>query len=83
MNTNIYRCDNHRMIEADTASQAASVFALRKARTQYGKTAQVGALRLDSYSSNGLVYNFDAFIGYPVGRNQTAGCNVRFTVYRE
>jgi hypothetical protein len=78
----IYICEKHRAVEADTFSEAAGVFALRKARAKYGSSAQVGALRLDCWSQDGTLSEYEAFIGHSTGRNQTTGNNVRFTVRR-
>jgi hypothetical protein len=79
---NTYTCENHKPINAESFTAAAEIFALRKARATYGRSGRVGALRLDSYSVNGRLAEFDAFIGRPSGRNETSGANVRFTIYR-
>lgn len=80
----IYTSPGHRPTDAaDAGSQreVGEIFARRKARRLYGRRGTVGALRLDSWSQDGTVMEFDAYIGRPVRDGGVAGRNVRFTVF--
>jgi hypothetical protein len=59
---------------------AAEIFAKRAARRAFGRRGLVRTLVEDSYTRNLSIVEFAAFIGYPSGRNETTGHNVRFTV---
>lgn len=76
-----FTCDNHKPFYGETHGEAGDHFALMKARRRYGRRGQVGACRVDCW--NGEAVHFEAFIGYPVERNATAGGNVSFVVYGE
>ncbi len=76
-----FTSQGHKSIEADSQSEAAQIFAERKARAKYGKAGVVGACRVDSTRVDGGMFEAEAFIGYRTGRNETTGSNVRFTVY--
>ena len=76
-----FRCEKHKPVYADTMQDAAEIFALRKAIAEFGRRAQVGALRMDCWAQDGRFAEFEAFIGRPSGLNQTTGYNVHFTVF--
>ena len=59
---------------------AAEIFARRAARRAFGRRGLVRTLVEDSYTRNLSIVEFAAFIGYPSGRNETTGHNIRFTV---
>ena len=76
-----YQADNHRAVDAQTASEAAQVIAARKARAEYGKAGRVGACRVESQSPDGTVSECCAFIGYVSGLSETTGRDVRFVLH--
>lgn len=43
-----YHCENHKRVHADSMREAAGVFAERKAKAEFGRGAQVGALNQSS-----------------------------------
>lgn len=76
-------CENHRpVITTDDLREAAEIIANRKARALYGKTGYARTCTLESWSEDGKIGEFNAFIGYRTGLNQTTGRNVRFTLTR-
>jgi hypothetical protein len=77
---NLYSCNGFRSVRSDSIRDAAKVFALRSARRAFGRRGIVRTLVEDSYTRNLSIVEFAAFIGYPSGRNETTGHNVRFTV---
>lgn len=80
---NRYTSPGHKPTDAAGAGnqrEVGEIFAQRKARRLYGRRGQVGAIRVDSYSQDGSVMEFDAFIGRPAPGGGLAGHNVRFTV---
>lgn len=77
-----YKCDSCRSIQASSLSEAARLAAERIARRNYGRRAEVGALRADSYSQDGSSFSYEAFIGRPNRRERSiSGGNVRFVIY--
>lgn len=76
----LYRCNGFRSVRALGIHDAAEVFARRAARRAFGRRGIVRVLNEDSYTRNLSIVEFAAFIGYPSGRNETSGHNVRFTV---
>jgi hypothetical protein len=76
----LYRCNGFRSVRADSIRDAAETFAKRAARRAFGRRGIVRTLVEDSYTRNLSIVEFTAFIGYPTGRNETTGRNVRFTV---
>jgi len=76
----LFRCNGFRSVRSDSIRDAAEVFARRAARRAFGKRGIVRTLVEDSYTRNLSIVEFAAFIGYPTGRNETTGHNVRFTV---
>lgn len=75
-----YTCDDMRAVTADSATDAAKVFAARLARAKYGRNGYCRVLRLDSWSQNGERHNFEAFIGRDAGGGTTSGSNVHLQV---
>ena len=61
--------------------EAAAIFAARMARKFYGSKGYCRSCVMGSYSQDGSLAEFSAFIGYTTGRNETTGHNVSFTVY--
>jgi len=76
----LYRCSGFRSVRALGIRDAAEVFARRAARRAFGRRGIVRTMVEDSYTRNLSIVEFAAFIGYPTGRNETTGHNVRFTV---
>jgi hypothetical protein len=77
---NLYRCSGHRSVRALGIRDAAKVFAAREARRAFGRRGLVRILYVDCCVEGGSLAEFEAFIGYPSGRNETTGRNIRFTV---
>lgn len=77
---NLYHCNGFRSVRADGIHDAAEIFAKRAARRAFGKRGLVRTLNEDSYTEDFSLVEFNAFIGYPSGHNETTGRNVRFTV---
>jgi hypothetical protein len=78
-----YLSPGHKSIAADSMQEAAQIFADRKARKIFGKSGYCRTCLLGSWSQNGEMGEFSAFIGYSTGANETAGINVNFSVFRE
>lgn len=76
----LFRCNGFRSVRAAGIRDAAEIFARRAARRAFGRRGIVRTLVEDSYTRNLSIVEFAAFIGYPSGRNETTGHNVRFTV---
>ncbi len=77
---NLYRCSGFRSVRAAGIREAAKVFAAREARRAFGKRGLVRILYVDCCVEGGSLAEFEAFIGYASGFNETTGRNVRFTV---
>lgn len=79
---NLYHCTGigMRSVRADGIHSAAEVFAARLARRAFGRRGLVRTLVEDSYTDDRSLIEYAAFIGYPSGRNETTGHNIRFTV---
>lgn len=77
---NRYTCENHRPVQAESMNEAAEVFATRKAKATYGKSAYARTCTKQSWSQDGTIGEYNAFIGYRTGQNETTGSNVHFTV---
>lgn len=76
----LFHCSGHRSVRAEGILEAAEVFAKRAARRAFGRRGIVRVLREDSYAPDYSLIEFEAFIGYASGQNETTGRNVRFTV---
>jgi hypothetical protein len=77
---NLYRSSGHRAVRAPGIRDAAKVFSLREARRAFGRRGLVRILYVDCCTEDGTIAEFEAFIGYASGFNETTGRNVRFTV---
>ena len=75
-----YTCSDTRPIICEDQSSAASIAAGRIARRIFGKSARVGALRCDSWASDGSSATYEAFVGRKCADGIT-GKNVWFTLY--
>ena len=71
--------DSNRTIAAETMKEAAAKLAMRLARKKYGRCADVRTCEIDSWSADGKLAEFCAFIGKTTG-NETVGNNERFTL---
>lgn len=76
----LFHCNGYRAVRASGILEAAEVFARRAARRAFGRRGLVRVLREDSYAPDYSMIEFEAFIGYPSGHNETTGRNIRFTV---
>jgi len=56
------------------AKEAARIFANRLARKKYGKKGYCYHVRLDSWTQDGTVHHFEAFIGRDLPRAYGGGC---------
>jgi hypothetical protein len=78
-----FRADGFRDVQAESAREAAEIFATRQARRDYGRNGHCRTIRLDSWTEGGKSHMFEAFIGRPVrGENATSGRNVWVYVRR-
>lgn len=77
-----YTCENHIPVTAETMKDAAETIANRKARAAYGRRGYARTCNLESWSEDGSIGEFSAFIGYSSGQGETTGHNVRFTLTR-
>ena len=69
-----------RGVSAESMDDAAKLFAQRMARKQFGIRGYALRPVAGSYTEDGRLVEYSAFIGYSTGRNQTTGRNVHFTV---
>jgi hypothetical protein len=85
-----YTCDNFKPIRygdecgqiiIETAKDAARVFAARYARKMFGKRGTATAIRADSWTQDGRIHNFQAFVGRHTSNGGVSGRNEYFTVY--
>lgn len=56
-----FTCDGFRAVHAESASEAAHVFAERLARRKYGRLGRVGALSQEGHTYHSIIYQ--TFIG--------------------
>lgn len=72
-----FTADGFRAVLAETAGEAARIFAQRAARREYGPRAYCRTLRLDHWTQDGSMHAFEAFIGrdVPGSHGTTAGRN--------
>lgn len=80
-----FTCTGFRAVEADSAGEAAGIFAERAARRAYGRQGYCRTLRLDSWTQDGSSHAYEVFIGRDVRGSQgtTSGRNEWLTVHRE
>lgn len=76
----LYHCNGHRAVRAPGIREAAKVFSAREARRAFGRRGLVRILYVDCCVEDGSLAEFEAFIGYASGVNETTGRNIRFTV---
>lgn len=79
-----FMCDGCRSVirNRDDGFDAGEYFAGVIARREYGLRGHVGPCRLDSWTEDGRIGEYDAFIGVSNG-NGMVGHNVHFTVTTE
>jgi len=78
-----FSADGFRDVQAESARDAAEIFATRQARRDYGRNGHCRTIRLDSWTESRKSYTFQGFIGRPVrGENATSGRNVWVYVRR-
>lgn len=80
---NRYRCPGFRTVRAESARDAAEVFAGREARRQYGARGYCRTCCPGAHTPDGRTQEFNCFIGYATGMHETTGHNVTLTVYWE
>ena len=74
-----YISNGFRSVQAETMKEAAAIFAKRAARKTYGSRGDVRTCNVGSYSQDGTLAEFSAFVGLTRG-NETTGHNIQFTV---
>ena len=79
---NKYTTAGRRAVNAMSMRDAAETFALRQARALFGRNAYVRTLTLGSQSFDNTVGEWQAFVGYRTGSNETTGRNIHLTVTR-
>jgi hypothetical protein len=77
-----WTCNSFRPVNANSAQEAATIFANRRARDEYGRKGYARTVRLDCWTEDRRDYTFEAFIGYSVGQGTTSGHNVWLHVHR-
>lgn len=80
-----FHADGFRPVVAESAAEAARIFANRQARRDYGRAGVHLALRLDSWTQNGRSHAFQVFIGKALPREASGtvqGRNVWLHVTR-
>lgn len=72
-------------VQAKSAEEAAEIFANRLARREFGRRGYCRTLRLDSWTRDGTLHVFEAFIGksLPGDPFTTAGHNSWIRVRRD
>lgn len=75
-----YVTSGMRGVSAESMADAAKVFAQRLARKSYGSRGYALRPVGGSYTEDGRLVEYSAFVGYSTGRNETTGKNVHFTV---
>ena len=78
-----YRTGRCRPINADSAREAAEVFAGRLARRAYGRRGYARTLNCTAWSQDNTITEWQAFIGYRSGPSETTGSNEYFTIHSE
>jgi hypothetical protein len=78
---NKYTSPGFRTITAESIAAAAEKIAAVAARRKFGRSGCVGSLQVLSYAQDMSLVEYQAFIGFSSGRNQTTGNNIHFTVY--
>jgi len=76
-----YRTGRCRPIIADSAREAAEIFAARLARRAYGRRGYARTLNCTGWSQDGSFREFEAFLGYRTGPHETTGHNEYFTIH--
>jgi len=77
-----YICSGFRPVKAESNKEAANIFANREARNRYGRGGYCLGATASSWSQDGSLVEYEAFIGYtPRGQhNTTVGNDYRFSV---
>jgi hypothetical protein len=73
-----FTCEGFQPVRADSAQEAARIFAERQARREFGRKGFCRTLRLDCWTEDRRSHTFEAFIGRPVPGEPgtTSGRNV-------
>ena len=77
---NKYLCSGYRPVMAESMNEAAEIFAGRMARALYGRKGYARTCTKNSWSQDGTLGEYNAFIGYSTGQNETTGSNTYFSV---
>jgi hypothetical protein len=76
-----YKSDGFRPVQARCMADAARIFAGRLARRHHGKRGHVVTFHCDSWSENGRMGVYEAFVGHPGNQQgETIGGDVRIVV---
>jgi hypothetical protein len=79
---NKYTCTGFRPVNAESAADAARIFATRQARRDYGSKGYCRSLRLDSWTRDGRSHTFETFIGRDVRGGACAGHDIWLFINR-
>jgi len=79
----IYRSPGFRSVRTGSHRSAAGMFALARARSEFGRRGQVASLAAGAESRDGKTVEWSAYIGRPArgNPNATEGFNTNFTTY--
>ncbi len=78
-----FTCNGFKSVSGGISiSEAAEIFANRAARREFGKSGYARTCTMGSRTQDESVAEFQAFVGYSTGRNETTGHNINFTVVR-
>lgn len=78
-----YLSPGFRAVWAESMTDAAEVFATRAARRVYGRKGYARTLCLNSWTQDGRLGEYNSFVGYRSGLNETTGHNIHLTVFRD
>ncbi len=79
-NKGTYSTNGCRSVQAESMRVAAETFATRMARREFGRQGYARTCNLTSWSQDGSLGEYHAFIGYRTGQHETTGRDVQFTV---
>lgn len=79
----IYSAKGYRSVKANSAGEAAGIFADREARKRFGKRGYAHHVRLDSWTGDGSLHTYQAFVGVPEKGGGMSGNNIWIHVYTE
>jgi hypothetical protein len=81
-----YTCSGFNAVQAESQKHAATIFANRQAKKEYGKKGYARIVNLNSWSMDNSMGNYDCFIGVDgkgCQSNTTTGHNIHLLVTTE